>query len=237
MPPKRKARGTTRNSRTSSSSSNKRFASEENMVKRNKKSAFEDNVMAMFSELAGGSEKFAIDMEGISKLCEQIDIDPESDVRVLVLLWKLGANDRPGEISKEEFLGGCTRLGVDSASKIQGLMPSLDLGFLDREEFKGFYKFCFQFQREGTHRTLDTGLVSALLDMLLKGGRIPSERLETFIEYLDTKCPNTRITLDQWTSFLEFAYEVEDLADYDEDGGAWPVLLDEYVEWMASKNK
>ena len=84
--------------------------------------------MAMFSELAGGSEKFAIDMEGISKLCEQIDIDPESDVRVLVLLWKLGANDRPGEISKEEFLGGCTRLGVDSASKIQGLMPSLDLG-------------------------------------------------------------------------------------------------------------
>lgn len=233
MPPKRKARGTIRNSRTSNSS-NKRFASEENMVKRNKKSAFEDNVMAMFSEFAGGGEKFAIDMEGISKLCEQIDIDPESDVRVLVLLWRLGANDRPGEISREEFLSGCTKLGVDSASKIKGLMPSLDLGFLDREDFKGFYKFCFQFQREGTHRTLDSGLVSALLDMLLKGGRIPAGRLETFIEFLDTKCSNSRITLDQWTSFLEFAYEVEDLANYDEDGGAWPVLLDEYVEWMTS---
>lgn len=84
--------------------------------------------MAMFSEFAGGGEKFAIDMEGISKLCEQIDIDPESDVRVLVLLWRLGANDRPGEISREEFLSGCTKLGVDSASKIKGLMPSLDLG-------------------------------------------------------------------------------------------------------------
>ena len=113
-------------------------------------------------------------------------------------------------------------------------IPLTTLGFLDREDFKGFYKFCFQFQREGTHRTLDSGLVSALLEMLLKGGRIPAGRLETFIEFLDTKCPNSRITLDQWTSFLEFAYEVEDLANYDEDGGAWPVLLDEYVEWMTS---
>ena len=41
-------------------------------------------------------------MEGISSLCEKLNLDPLEDIRVLVLLWKLGANEKPAQITKDE---------------------------------------------------------------------------------------------------------------------------------------
>ena len=72
--------------------------------------------------------------------------------------------------------------------------------------------------------------------MVLKD-RIPDERLETFCEFTETQKSYTRITLDQWTSFLDFCHECEDLSTYDESMSAWPVLIDEYVEYMEEKQK
>ena len=46
-----------------------------------------------------------------------------------------------------------------------------------------------------------------------------------------------RITLDQWDSFLQFQHNVKvDLSDYDAENGAWPLLLDEYVEWKKNSS-
>jgi hypothetical protein len=67
--------------------------------------------------------------------------------------------------------------------------------------------------------------------MILKG-RIPEDRLETFGTFVETQQSYTRITLDQWTSFLDFCFAVPDLSQYDESSSAWPVLIDEYVEYM-----
>jgi len=172
-------------------------------------------------------------MEGISKFSEDLGIDPLEDIRILVLLWKMGANDKPAQINKVEWQQGCEKLQVDSIDKFRKLLPSLDTGFLDRTEFKDFYKFCFQFNRQGTHRTLDKDLVIALLQMVLKG-RVSDDRLRSFTDFLGGSKDETysRITLDQWTSFLDFCYEVEDIDDYDEATSAWPVLIDEYVEYM-----
>ena len=50
----------------------------------------------------------------------------------------------------------------------------------------------------------------------------------------------SKITLDQWRSFLDFSQEFPDegsLMGYDESESAWPVLIDEYVEFMEKKAK
>mmetsp|Transcript_2760 Transcript_2760/g.5249 ORF Transcript_2760/g.5249 Transcript_2760/m.5249 type:complete len:231 (+) Transcript_2760:96-788(+) len=190
----------------------------------------------LFEDLADEDDPTVAGMDGIVKLCEKLDLDPLEDIRVLVLLWKLGSKEKPAQISKEEFISGCYKLHVDSIDKFQALLPSLDTGFLDQLEFKDFYKFCFQFNRQGTHRTLDKEMVVALLKMVLKG-RIPLERLDSFCSFLETQESYTRITLDQWTSFLDFCYECEDLSKYDESTSAWPVLIDEYVEYMAKQQE
>ena len=81
-------------------------------------------------------------LPGICKLCEQLQLDPLEDVRVLVLLHKLGANKKPAEISREEWMSGCNRLQLDTVAKFTNYLPALDTGFMDRDEFKEFYKVC-----------------------------------------------------------------------------------------------
>jgi len=191
----------------------------------------EASATKLFEEIADEDDPMVAGMEGISAFCEKLGIDPLEDIRVLVLLWKMGSKEKPAQISKEEWMGGCQRLQADSLEKFQAMLPSLETGFLDQMEFKDFYKFCFRFNLHSTHRTLDKDDVVALMKMVLKE-RIPSDRLETFCAFVETQTSYTRITQDQWTSFLDFCYECEDLSTYDESNSAWPVLIDEYVEYM-----
>jgi hypothetical protein len=79
-------------------------------------------------------------------------------------------------------------------------------------------------------------MVVALLKMVVKG-RIPADRLDSFCNFVEAQVSYTRITLDQWASFLDFCYECGDLSTYDESTSAWPVLIDEYVEYMEEQQQ
>lgn len=103
----------------------------------------------LFAELADEDDPEAAGMDGIVKLCEHLDLDPFEDIRVLVLLWKLGSKEKPALISKEEFIGGCYKLHADSIEKFQALIPSLDTAFLDEVDYKDFYKVCASFGAAG----------------------------------------------------------------------------------------
>ncbi len=90
-----------------------------------------------FNSLADADDTELISMEGISKLCEQLSIDPNTDVRVLVLMWKLGALSKPGSISRTEFIQGMKKLNKCDVGGLITVLPSFDPGFLDRAEYRG----------------------------------------------------------------------------------------------------
>ena len=94
-------------------------------------------VEALFDTLVDPEDPDLLAMDGIGKLCEQLGLDPSTDVRVLVLLWKLGAISKPGYITKQEFMQGFQNLKAGSVKKLSSLLPSFDPGFLDRAEFRG----------------------------------------------------------------------------------------------------
>ena len=96
-----------------------------------------DRAKAFFDSLAESDDPDIIDMEGIGKLCTQLNIDPNTDVRILVLMWKLGAVSKPGCITREECMKGLKKLNRSNAYGISVILPSLDPGFLDRNEFRG----------------------------------------------------------------------------------------------------
>ena len=125
----------------------------------------------LFAELADEEDPTVMEMVGIAKLCEKLDLDPETDIRILVLLWKLGSKEKPAQITKDEFISGCYELQVDSIEKFKTLLPSLDTGFLDQDEFKSFYKVSSIVTTSSTiilHfkllRASTSGLVITLLD-------------------------------------------------------------------------
>ena len=78
-------------------------------------------------------------------------------------------------------------------------------------------------------------MVVSLVEMTLKD-RIDKDRLVTFQEFLRTTkdVSYDRITLDRWLSFLDFSLECKDLNEYDEAISAWPVLIDDYVDYSTS---
>jgi len=188
----------------------------------------------MFDEIADEDDKSIATMEGICQLCEKhLEIDPMEDVRILVLVWKLGARNKPGQVAREEWADGCRKLDVDSMVKLKEHLPQLETGFLEQAEFRDFFKFCFHFNREGTHKTLPKELVVELIPMTLSG-RVAPDRLQSFTEFLGQSSDTSydKVTLDQWTSFLDFCVECEDFADYDEGNSAWPTMIDDYVEYV-----
>jgi len=248
MPNKRKRKATSDNNMLFSGRSSKKSSSRNNSKYSSSSSSLnESQIESMFEEYSKASESEDFDhdpnvatMEGFSVLCEQLDMDPCDDIRVMVLLWKLGANSKPQQISKAEWTSGCQSLKSDSLTKLRDvIVPTLDPGFLDNDDFKDFYKFCFQFNREGTHKTLEKDLAVALWKMVFSqtGERVPKERYESFCDFLEESPSYIRITLDQWTSFWDFCQECPDISGYDEDTSAWPVLFDEYVECIQQKQK
>jgi len=189
---------------------------------------------SMFDEIADEDDKSVATMEGICQLCEKhLEIDPMEDVRILVLVWKLGARNKPGQVAREEWADGCRKLDIDSMIKLKEYLPQLETGFLEQAEFRDFFKFCFHFNREGTHKTLPKELVVELIPMTLSG-RVAPDRLQSFTEFLGQSgdASYDKVTLDQWTSFLDFCVECEDFADYDEGNSAWPTMIDDYVEYV-----
>mmetsp|Transcript_35825 Transcript_35825/g.83486 ORF Transcript_35825/g.83486 Transcript_35825/m.83486 type:complete len:172 (+) Transcript_35825:130-645(+) len=69
-----------------------------------KPSVSERAITEMFKSYAEEDDPTIIGMDGIDKLCTDLEIDPAEDVRGLVLLWKIVGLSQsiPGQISSEE---------------------------------------------------------------------------------------------------------------------------------------
>lgn len=52
---------------------------------------------------------------------------------------------KPGLFTKEQFQRGCQNWGIDSEASLKNLLPSLDVGFLETEDFRNFFKVYFMY--------------------------------------------------------------------------------------------
>lgn len=98
----------------------------------------------LYNSLCDEEDPEIISFEGIAKIGELLEIDASADVRVLVLLWKLKAISKPGQISQDEFMDGLRNLNVSDANSLKAMLPALDPGFLDRGDFRGIHFSCIR---------------------------------------------------------------------------------------------
>ncbi|KAM6099495.1 DCN1-like protein 5 isoform 1-T1 [Theristicus caerulescens] len=180
--------------------------------------------LAWFYEYAGPDE--VVGPEGMEKFCEDIGVEPENII-MLVLAWKLEAESM-GFFTKEEWLKGMTSLQCDCTEKLQSKFDFLRSQLNDISSFKNIYRYAFDFARDKDQRSLDIDTAKSMLALLL-GRTWPL--FSVFYQYLEQSKYRV-MNKDQWYNVLEFSRTVHaDLSNYDEDG-AWPVLLDEFVEWQ-----
>lgn len=174
-----------------------------------------------------------IDPEGIETLCSDMEVD-HTDVRVLMLAWKMQA-ERQGYFTLEEWRRGLKALRVDTIAKLRKALPELEKEVRRTSNFVDFYQYAFRYcLTEEKQKSIDIESICQLLDLVL-GSQFRAQ-VDYFIEYLKAQTDYKVINMDQWMGFYRFCNETSfpDFSNYDPDL-AWPLILDNFVDWMKEK--
>ncbi|EFO98588.1 CRE-DCN-1 protein [Caenorhabditis remanei] len=196
---------------------------------------------------------------GVQKLLGELGYSP-TDRRVLILAWKCNAQTQC-EFSLKEWLDGMTTLHADSVQTLRQRIDSLDAElhsdkskvskFFKANYFRELYLFAFSYGKAAASRSLDletsilywdvlfgnnrSTLMSQWIDFLREQERQAVTRLALDVGQANAaKIKHVWITRDTWNLFWDFiVLSRADLSDYD-DEGAWPVLIDQFVDHCRS---
>ncbi|RAL53691.1 hypothetical protein DM860_015419 [Cuscuta australis] len=188
-----------------------------------------DNLFSLYANQSLGS----IDPDGVEALCSDLGVD-HTDVRILMLAWKMKAK-KQGYFSQDEWHLGLKGLQADSIAKLKKALPKLEAEVMMPANFEDFYTFAFRYcLTEDKQKCLDIDSICILIDLIL-GSQFRAQ-VDSFTEYLKSQTDYKVLNMDQWTNFLRFCQEISfpDLKDYDTDQ-AWPVVLDNFVDWVKEK--
>lgn len=80
-------------------------------------------------------------------------------------------------------------------------------------------------------KIVDIETVAQMLQIVLPDGRF----VEAFCQFLTEQQDYKKINSDQWSNFLRFSREVAADMSNAGDNPAWPVLLDNFVDWFQAR--
>lgn len=165
--------------------------------------------------------------EGISLFCDDLQVEP-GDIVMLVVSWHMKAATMC-EFSKQEFIGGLQSLGVDSIDKLKYLLPTLRAEMKDEHKFCEIYNYAFSWAKEKGQKSLALETAIGMWQLLFAERAWPL--VDQWCQFLQAK-HNKAISKDTWCQLLEFSRVIDPLlSDYDAEG-AWPYLIDEFVEYL-----
>lgn len=193
------------------------------------------------------AESDKIKTNGLLKFCEDLSLDPEDKV-LLVISHSMNAVNML-EYTRAEFCIGMQMLEVDSVETLKQKLSSLrgSIEDLRSSQFKEVYMFAFDYARSPkTQRALNIETALALWELLFFSTQNEASEPKAlwvggklWFEFLRTEKASRRgISKDEWKQlyvFLqEFKLESGKVVDYDENG-AWPTLLDDFVDYLNLK--
>lgn len=157
-------------------------------------------------------------------------LDPV-DRRVLLLAW-LSEASRMGFFTRGEWKRACGRLRAGTpASVVAALTPlARSVDTPNSQEFPSFFEFAFKYcLTDVSQKIIDLDTAGEMLSLALPE---TCHHRRALLEFLKSQKEYKCVNADQWRGIGRFVREVgAGCAGFDDDG-AWPLLLDNYVEWV-----
>jgi len=172
----------------------------------------------------------AIAGEKLLELFKDLDVDAGSDVAALALASACKATEM-GVFRRREFICGCTVLEVDTLEALRAKMPELRDSVLTGKTLPEVYAYTFGVALDAPCKVLPLDEAAQYWALLLHDWPLR----DPFCEWATAHMKGKSINKDLWMMVLKLATEVApDLSTYDENP-AWPVVLDEFVEYYRAE--
>ncbi|KAI8343040.1 Cullin binding-domain-containing protein [Chlamydoabsidia padenii] len=188
-------------------------------------------IQKLFDKYEDPNKKDTITVDGTMELCQDLGIDP-TQLDFLLLSYHLGSKQM-GEFERQPFVAGCEQLQCDSLDKLkQASATTFSNDLQDADYFRKVYNYAFLFGRQTGQKNLALDAAVELWKLLLTG---KFSRLDQWITFLEEK-HRKAISRDTWKLFLDFATQPNFDVDTHDAEGAWPILIDEFVEYLKGVN-
>ena len=83
---------------------------------------------------------------------------------------------------------------------------------------------------------MDFEFAEALWSVLLRKDFVYLKQFQQYLDHLGAKKP-TKCHKDLWNMLYEFATVVKDIKKDYSESDAWPVFIDNFVEWLKDEGK
>ncbi|EGG03148.1 uncharacterized protein MELLADRAFT_109570 [Melampsora larici-populina 98AG31] len=196
-----------------------------------------------------------MEMEGLIQYLESLSLSPEEPS--VICLAQLVEAPRLGIIERSGFRQGWTKVYLDQLEEnetdwiriktqeelitfqkdhLQNLSDELKE---DDDYFQIIYRYVFDFGKDEGQKSFALETAVAFWEMLIPiaptpdGEPFKQEYLEWWFELLRSK--GKAVSRDTWNLFGDFVQQFDDgFKNYDESG-AWPSMIDDYVELARTK--
>jgi len=175
-----------------------------------------------------GESDDVIKANGLLQFTQDLGIVDDKDPALLVVVWKLNAKDKKvWEISRESFIGGWSLEGCFSIDGMKKKLKQWKEEIKTQAKFKLFYNFVFDYLKEDK-TILPMEEATTVWEMLGFNQKWPI--MSQWLEYCQGK---KSITRDTWRMFYNFTEQhPKDLQNFNGDDSSWPIMIDEFVEFM-----
>jgi len=193
---------------------------------------------SLFDKSYGDPEEPEIMSEsGMLQFFKDCGVNPDG-YEPLVVAFHLQTAEM-GIYEKDEFVKGFVNSGCSTKKEIKNVIQNrIKAVQTNNKEYKRFYKWLFvHVKEEEKKKTIPTELAIQLWSLVFASKQSSMALLDQWLEFCEAeKEKGLRvISRDLWEQIYDFLMEAQQIDDYDDAGGSWPVAVDEFVEWVQEK--